>query len=75
MIQSQGNGPFTMKTKLGWCVAGPMDTISRLGCHHIGVKNHNSTHYFTFKEKIKDLFIKEGMLSMYRLDFHESSGA
>lgn len=49
-----------------------MDTVNKLECHHIGIQN--SSHYFAFKENIKDMSIREGMLSMYRLDFHESSG-
>ena len=77
VIQSEEGGPYATQTKLGWCVTGPMGrqfqrNHQQLHCNRIKVKS-NDSHYFNFKEVIKDVTIREGMLTMYYLDFHEAS--
>ena len=74
VIQGRNGGPFAMKTKLGWCVGGPMvSSTNKLGCHRVGVQPAN--HYFAFKENIRNMSIKEGLITMYNLDFYETSGS
>ena len=76
VIQSQGGGPYATKTKLGWCVTGPMGSQANqrpINCNRVNVKSNDSSRYFNFKETIKDVSIREGMLAMYNLDFHEVS--
>ncbi|XP_066919725.1 uncharacterized protein [Clytia hemisphaerica] len=74
VIRSQDGGPYATKTKLGWCVTGPMGSQTyqrQISCNRVNVKSEDSSHYFNFKETIKDVSIREGMLAMYNLDFHE----
>ena len=75
-IQSQNGGPYAIKCRLGWCVAGPID-VSRIGkkfeCHNIKVINDDQDRYFIFKQNIKDMEIKQCLLVMYNLDFSEVS--
>lgn len=41
VIPSENNGPYAFKTRLGWCVVGPMTKVSSaLRCHRISVKDN-----------------------------------
>ena len=65
-----------MKSRLGWCVAGPMDANSfgeRVCCNRIRVTSEDNDRYFSFKQNIKDMELKQSLLTMYNLDFSESS--
>ena len=75
VIQSQNNGPYATKTRLGWCVTGPMEIQAEgsVQCHRTSVRVQDSSHYFTFKETIKEVSIRESMLAMYNLDYYEST--
>ena len=52
IIPSQGDGPFAFKTKLGWCVVGPIrsprsDTIS---CCRIMANDHGNSNHLVVEE-------------------------
>ena len=75
IISSKDNGPFAVKTALGWCVSGPMRANPKpyqVQCYLSNI-NSSANPHFTFKNTIKDLSLKDAMLRMYELDFHESS--
>ena len=79
VIQSRNAGPFATKTRLGWCVTGPMGSlqqpINHVNCHQTSMKTEDlPNRYFAFKETIKDASVRQSMLEMYSLDFHEADG-
>jgi hypothetical protein len=70
-ITTYGNGPFALKTALGWCVAGPVyskDVDKRndvLICNRVTVNKHQTT---TSETNLRDM-----MIQMYEVDFNEPS--
>ena len=75
MIPSQGNGPYALRTILGWCVTGPIrtsnggSTPSKQACHLVAV---DSSVRFTVQNELKDRTIEEMMLAMFSQDFSEN---
>ena len=78
-IRSEAGGPYAYKTKLGWCIVGPIaqgnsgkETIT---CNRIVVKDINSSnlanHHFQIKTEVKDVGIEEMFKKMYNQDFCE----
>ena len=66
IISSRNGGPYTYRTKLGWCIVGPITTSrndSSVKCHRIAVKDVASgkiaPHHFVLDDetKIKDVGI------------------
>ena len=66
------------KTKLGWCIAGPVNGTSRkeICCNHIGVRqadtNEVGKHFFQAKTTVKETDVKEILTRSYNQEFTES---
>ena len=83
VIQSQGDGPFAYKTRLGWCVVGSLNKFNHplkgLQCHRIVVNNTHPTsiHCFATMKPTKDLGVAEMLKKIYTDDFteHQSPSA
>ena len=78
IIHSEGGGPYVCKTKLGWCVVGPTNCISKgitTGCNRVAVRDVASSklasHYFAMEITVKDVSLEEIFQAMYRHDFSE----
>ena len=80
IISSRNGGPYPHRTKLGWCIVGPITTRRSHGsvkCHRIAVKDVASgkvaPHHFVLDDepKIEDVGIKEMQEQMYYSDFCE----
>ena len=79
VVPSQNDGPFATKTRLGWSITGPMGCFqiptNCIGCHRTSMKTEDiPNRYFALKETIKDASVKQSMLAMHSLDFHEAEG-
>ena len=75
IIPSQNNGPFAMKTSLGWCVIGPLRKnhgLSSLSCHHISVTNTDTettaTPAFVIEDQFKETSIENMLKKLYEVD-------
>ena len=78
-IRSEDCGPNAYKTKLGWCIVGPI-TLGNSGketmtCNRIAVKEIISSNvanrHFQIKTEVKDVGIEEIFKKMYNQDFCE----
>ena len=65
VVNSEGNGPYAYKTRLGWCITGPKS------CRQNGTINCRRTS-ITSSTKIKEESLKDMMMQMYQHDFNES---
>ena len=75
VISSQDDGPFAYKSRLGWCINGPMEaTRSKTVCNIIQVRESidGESHFFSVKEVLKDRSIKNMIIATSSLDFNES---
>lgn len=81
-IHSEQGGPYAYRSRLGWCVAGPMcidqpikisSSCNRISVQKVDGNESIANHYFSVKEHVKDLSIKELFLASYSVDFHEST--
>ena len=78
-IRSEAGGPYAYKTKLGWCIVGPIaqgnSGKETMTCNRIAVKDINSSnlanHHFQIKTEVKDVGIEEMFKKMYNQDFCE----
>ena len=70
-ISSQGDGPFAFKTKLGWCVVGPIRSSrsKTVSCCRIMTNSHgNSNHLVVEEPQIKDSGIEVMLRSLFEID-------
>ena len=79
ILQSQDGGPYAYKTKLGWCVVGPINCRAKncsTSCNRVAVKDVASlklgAHHFTFEDSVKDISLEEMFQRMYKQNFSES---
>ena len=79
ILQSQDGDRYSYKTRLGWCVVGPMKCTTKdysTSCNRVAVKGVASSklgpHNFTFEDSVKDTSLKEMFHRMYKQDFSES---
>ena len=75
-ISSKNNGPFALKTRLGWCVSGPLDETNissktSKNLNRIG-RPTTTTCCFQSRTEVKEIDLTEMMLCMYRHDFNEA---
>ena len=78
-IRSEADGPYAYKTKLGWCIVGPIAQGNKgketMTCNRIAVKEINSSnlanHHFQIKTEVKDVSIEEMFKKIYNQDFCE----
>ena len=66
IIPSKNDGTYAFKTKLGWCIVGPINRTSRkeICCNRIGVRqadtNEVGKHFFQAKTLVKESGSPEG---------------
>lgn len=77
-VASKNNDPFALKTRLGWCVSGPLDesnssSIARKKLNRISRPTTNNICCFRSQTQVKEIDLKEMLLCMYRHNFNESS--
>ena len=79
ILQSQDGGPYAYKTRLGWCVVGPMNCTTKdcsTSCNRVAVKDVASSklgsHHFTLEDSAKDISLEKMFQRMYKQDFSES---
>ena len=79
VIPSKNNGPYTIKTRLGWCIVGPVNsTRSRQGihCNQIAVKQADTKavgkHYFQTKTSVEENDVRDMLTRLYNLEFIET---
>jgi hypothetical protein len=77
VIQSVEEGPYAIRSQLGWCVIGPLGipgqapnntTCSRVTTMDAST-NKRSGHYFSIQEEVEDTSIKEMLIKMYEAEF------
>ena len=68
VVQSQDNGPYAFKTRLGWCVVGPTSSIDQStysSCYRVSYEllskrnNKSPNHVFVQQQQTKDNTIDE----------------
>ena len=71
IIPSKNDGPYALKTKLGWCIVGPVNGTSRkkICCNRIGIRRVNTNevgkHFFQAKTMVKETDMKEMLTRLY----------
>ena len=79
VIPTKNNGPYAIKTRLGWCIVGPVNgTRSRQGmhCNRIAVKQADTKdvgkHYFQTKTSVEENDVRDMLTRLYNLEFIEA---
>ena len=79
VISSQYDGPYAFKTRLGWCIVGPITEgyqDRRFHCNKIAVEDTStgniSKHDFEIEKSIKENGISDLLKKLYNADFTES---
>ena len=75
IIHSEGGGLYAYKTRLGWCVVGSINCVSKgitTSCNRVAVRDVASSklasHHFAIEKSVKDVSFN---VSVYRHDFNE----
>ena len=77
ILQSRNGGPYAFKTRLGWCVVGPVNRTKRnkVSCNQIAVNQADTKevgrHIFQVKE-VKENDLPDMLKQMYNHEFSES---
>ena len=77
VIPSQNDGPYAIRTTLGWCVVGPIKAQCHnvVSCNRIAVIKADSgkmaEHHFEIEKGCKDTGVKEMLKKMYMTNFNE----
>ena len=78
ITHSEGGGPYAYKTRLGWCVVGPINCVSKgitTSCNRVAVRDVASSKlaspHFAIEKSVKDVSLEEMFQAMYRHDFNE----
>ena len=77
IIPSKNDGPYAFKTKLGWCIVGPVNVTSRkeIYSNRRGVRqadtNEVGKHFFQAKTMVKETDVKEMLTRLYNQEFTE----
>ena len=77
VIPSKDGGPYAYRTKLGWCIMGPITgkALASTACNKIAVKNvadqQVASHYFCIASQVQDQTITNQLMRMYQHDFNE----
>ena len=72
VIRSQDNGPYAFRTKLGWCVVGPIDQLSErnhVTCKRISLQTRS---LIVNEIEFKDVGIQNMLKQLYNIDKVES---
>ena len=80
VIPSQGNGPYAIRTALGWCVIGPvvMKDGKTISCNRIAVteaSSHGRARHFAIEGTCQEVGIQEMLMELYMQDFVEPKTA
>lgn len=81
VIPSQNDGPYAVKTELGWCVIGPVEGEQKvkLKVNKIAVQQADnkelSKHHFEIKETLKETKVLQLLQKMYDVEFAEKAGS
>ena len=81
IMLSKNDEPYVFKTKLGWCIVGPVNGTSRkeVCCNRIGVRqadaNEVEKHFFQAKTLIKETEVKKIFARLYNQEYTESGSA
>ena len=77
ILQSKNCGPYAFKTRLGWCVVGPVNRTKRnkVSCNQIAVNQADTKevgrHFFQVKKEVKENDLPEMLQQMYNHEFTE----
>ena len=77
VIPRQNDGPYAIRTALGWCVVGPIKAQCHnvVSCNRIAVIKVDSgkmaEHHFEIEKGCEDIGGKEMLKKMYMTDFIE----
>ena len=76
IIPSDSGGPYGYRTRLGWCIVGPIMGRNSKGpasCHQAAVRDSSTSQevssHFGIKDSIKYIALKEIFMMMYRNGF------
>ena len=78
IIPSKNDGPYSFKTKFGWCIVGRVNGTSRkeICSNRIVVRqadtNEVRKHFFQAKTLVKETDVKEMLARLYNQEFTES---
>ena len=78
IMQSRNEGPFAFKTRLGWCIVGPVNQNIKntVFCNRISVRQADikqvGTHFFQVENKVHDNELPDMLKKIYNHDFTES---
>ncbi len=87
VIPSADNGPYAIRSQLGWCVVGPLESEelastaktgnnSRIASRKTAIDistNSLSKHHFAVQKEMEDTSIKEMLVKIYESEFIESN--
>ena len=77
VIPRQNDGPYAIRTALGWCVVGPIKAQCHnvVSCNRIAVIKADSgqmaDHHFDIEKGCEDIGVKEMLKKMYMTNFNE----
>ena len=77
-ILGRSRSPYAFKTRIGWCVVGPVSTTknSSVSCTKIALRqadtNQVGKHFFQSKKEVKENDVTEMVQKMYNHEFTES---
>ena len=79
VIPSKNNGPYAIKTRLGWCIVGPVNgtrSRQRMHCKRIAVKQADTKdvgkHYFQTKTSVVENDVRGMLTRLHNLEFIEA---
>ena len=78
ILQSRNKGPYAFKTRLGWCIVGPVSQNNKntVSCNRIAVRQADTkqvgTHFFQVENKVHNNEVLDILMKIYNHDFTES---
>ena len=75
ILQSRDGGPYAFKTRLGWCVVGPVNRTkkNKASCNQVAVNQADTKevgrHFFEFKKEVKENDLPDMLKQMYNHEF------
>ena len=78
ILQSRNEGPYAFKTRLGWCIVGPVSQNNKntVSCNRIAVRQADTkqvgTHFFQVGNQVHDNEVPDMLKKIYNDDFTES---
>ena len=77
ILQSRNEGPYAFKTRLGWCIVGPVSQNNKntVSCNRIAVRQADTkqvgTHFFQVGNHVHDNEVPDMLKKIYNHDFTE----